>query len=89
MDWQPIETAPLDGTEVLAVYVKQYCFEKKLTIYGPWTVLFNSGVWWASHDGVKAVEYMSDFGTEYKEVGIDPTHWMPLPLPPSIKIEEL
>lgn len=87
MIWQPIETAPKDGTEVLGVFVKQWDWEKAPSVYGPWTVAFRNKRWMASYDGMSVVEYMSDFGTDYMEAEIDPTHWMPLPDPPETEQE--
>lgn len=75
MDWQPIETAPKDGSPILvfcetlrrdrdAVYVCRWTTPLKIDIYsgGP-------GYW---------VEAGGEQYAEYK-----PTHWMPLPEPPS------
>ena len=82
MEWQPIETAPKDGSEIIGVYSNDYGYLDKPTVYGPWTCRFERNKWMASHDGIGVIEYMSDFGTEYKEAEMDPTHWMPLPEPP-------
>lgn len=77
MDWQPIETAPKDGTEILVVldgrvwlcsYVREHteesddAFMPKGTVYG--------GGWYIGNDG------FIPSGQE----GM--THWMPLPEPP-------
>lgn len=81
MSWQKIETAPKDGTEIIGAFYRDYGFGKPTT-YGPWTVAWNGKRWRSSWDGSEVVNYMSDFGTEYKEPDIDPTHWIPLPPPP-------
>jgi hypothetical protein len=81
--WQPIETAPMDGTEILAVFSNDYGYQEKPTVYGPWTVAFRRGKWMASWDGRSVIERESDFGTEYMEAPLDPTNWMPLPDPPA------
>ena len=77
--WQPIETAPKDGTEILGAFSEDYGYLDKPTQYGPWSCRYDGKKWMASYDGFNVVEYMSDFGTEYKETDIDPTHWMPMP----------
>ena len=70
MIWQPIETAPKDRPILL------FCRYEPVGI-GIWWC--NTWHWWA--DGA-ALEYMSDFGSEYKQFG-PPSHWMPLPEPPT------
>ena len=82
MEWKSIKTAPKDGTEIIGVFTKDYGFQEKPTVYGPWTIAWDGKKWRSSWDGVEVVEYMSDFGTEYKGPDIEPTHWMPLPNPP-------
>lgn len=75
MSWQPIGTAPRDGTHVLVCSVGKY-------ESGEMSVARWDGVHWQGLvDGFEAVRYMSDFGTEYLEHEC-PTHWMPLPAPP-------
>ena len=82
MDWQPIETAPKDGTEVIGIYCREWDhFEK--TIYGPWTIAFKRGKWMASWDGWNIIESETYAGTTDKEPDMEPTHWMPLPEPPT------
>jgi hypothetical protein len=80
--WQPIETAPVD-VEIITVYSKQYSFDDKPTVYGPCTAKFNGKRWMASHEDSPVVEYMDYGGTDYQELEIDPTHWMPLPDAPT------
>jgi len=82
--WQPIETAPKDGTEIIGLFVRRWEPDQKPTIYGPWTVAFVNGSWQSSWDGARVIEYMSDFGIEYKDPDISPTHWQPLPAPPAL-----
>lgn len=71
-EWQPIETAPKDGTVVL--------------LWGPYCInvtaaAYSRGQWVCSADGAQAIESQSDFGTELATFEV-PTHWMPLPAPP-------
>jgi hypothetical protein len=81
--WQPIETAPKDGTEIIGVYSNNYGYQDKPTVYGPWTVAFRNGAWMASWAEGSVIEYESYSGTTYKDAEMEPTHWMPLPAPPS------
>lgn len=73
MEWQPIETAPRDGTNIL-IYVPRAAEAGDMA-----TVHWHARGWHAS-DGA----WVSTYG----EVGhdewyaSDPTHWMPLPPPP-------
>jgi len=65
MDWQPIETAPKDGTRFLAYedgnhYALEWCPDMPC-----------GGGYWASYCG------------QYVTMSPEPTHWMPLPAPPS------
>lgn len=70
MEWQPIETAPKDGTEILlydgfGLQVCRYGFDSvhnrvKLWVYGDTLDQYNTRLDMA-----------------------DPTHWMPLPEPPN------
>lgn len=76
--WQPIDSAPRDGTEILGVFHSIYEGFAP-TLYGPWTVAWDRKKWRSSWDGSEVIEYQSDFGTEYKEPDIQPTHWMPMP----------
>ena len=79
MEWQPIETAPTDGTEIIGLYSKNYDWQLGPTVYGPWTVAFRRNKWMASWDGLSVIESESYARTEYKEAEIEPTHWMPMP----------
>jgi len=81
--WQDISTAPKDGTEILAGFSNDYGYQENPTIYGPWTVAFVRGKWMASWDGLQVIESQTDFGTDYKQTDIEPTHWLPLPPPPA------
>lgn len=72
MQWQTIDSAPKDGATILGW--SEYMDE-------PCTVRWRNNEWESSWDGWEVVEYMSDFGTEYRDPG-PVTHWMPLPEPP-------
>ena len=71
-EWQPIETAPKDGTEILLW--GPYCER-------PSPAKWYDGKWCAYWDGFRVIESEGDFGTDYREFDV-PTHWMPLPDPP-------
>jgi uncharacterized protein DUF551 len=89
MNWEPIETAPKDGTDVIlfdgfAVSVGAYeddmSYEDFLTICGDgegekeWRKYIKDepGQGWISHETISG-----------DCVLMEPTHWMPLPSPPS------
>ena len=74
--WQPIETAPKDGVEILLR--DDVCKTHSLGRWGKTNVGYEA--WWATADGHSVIETQSDFGIEYLE--INPTHWMPLPEAP-------
>jgi hypothetical protein len=78
-EWQTIETAPKDGTEILGCHVYNYSDGPSLSKYGPWTMSWHSQKWNPSWDNGEVIEYQSYFGTDYKHLDLQPTHWMPLP----------
>ena len=65
--WQPIETAPKDGTWIL-VY-------KPFNLYG-----FDDSKWFVDKYIVRWADECWNISMEDKV--IYPTHWMPLPKPP-------
>lgn len=71
-EWKPIETAPKDGTTILA--------------WGrysdmPFTVRWKEKDWQPVWDGWPVIQSAGDSWTEYHSA--DPiSHWMPLPAPP-------
>lgn len=82
MEWQPISTAPKDGTEVIVIHHTDYGDGIMPTTDGPFTASFVRGAWRSSWDNEEVVEYMDWGGTDYKSI-MAPTHWMPLPSPPT------
>ena len=71
MEWQPIETAPKDGTEVLLF---DTAFKK--VVIGWYGVDYNN-----SNNNEKEWLYGEgdDYSCGYYYTPCDPTHWMPLP----------
>ena len=78
MEWQPIETAPKDMTEVLACHWRG----KSQWSYGPYTMAIKDGAWVYSNNGDIVYEENSCGDTYPMEVTPPPTHWMPLPALP-------
>jgi hypothetical protein len=66
-DWQPIETAPQDGTYILAIRAAPSHDQTipNIIVWNPW--LTN----WADN-----------YAPDARPVLHQPTHWMPLPPPP-------
>ena len=72
MNWQPIETAPKDGTRIII-------FEDGCVRISRWYVHYMNG----APNPHRAPEWKQDvmYGHDYYGP-IKPTHWMPLPKPP-------
>jgi hypothetical protein len=74
-DWQPIETAPKDGTRIIAVVAGYHIcvgvWVNKAWCYFDASDFFSEGMW-------------ERYQRERAEAGAswEPTHWMPLPAPP-------
>jgi Protein of unknown function (DUF551) len=69
-EWRTIDTAPRDGTEVLALGAGRY---------GSWVICtahYDMGQWWT--DASECNDANRYFPPEFY-----PTHWMPLPEPPA------
>lgn len=69
-EWQPIETAPRDGSRVL-VWSKHYIWNGVYTAYWGRNGELNPFSWIGGHCRVSHIDH--------------PTHWMPLPEPPSLE----
>jgi hypothetical protein len=79
--WQPIETAPKDGTAVLVMRniwpgTKSGKAEK---CNGHNTYVAE---WWAGEDGCAGAWVCYMDATLDPKCPVEPTHWRPLPLPP-------
>ena len=78
-DWQPIASAPRDGTEVdLWVSYQELGYGVRITDCRTFGSTNGQHGWRMRSDG---------HGTAPLEYGT-PSHWMPLPPPPQDKIEE-
>jgi hypothetical protein len=79
-EWRDIETAPKDGTQILACAQ----LSENLTAQGHVPdisiVKWDRDDWVAMADGYHAIKSQGDCWTTYHEPYV--THWMPLPEPP-------
>lgn len=77
MEWQPIETATKDGTEILLRVSVRAGIPGKLLV-GHWQP---GGLCIEDHPEIAAGWYFWN-GSMF-DLASKPTHWMPLPAPPS------
>lgn len=89
MQWQPIKTAPKDGTRILLFWPS---FDRWIDVG-----------WWKKNlrlveigeiDGIPVSAGYFSNSTEWDDyemakVGNEPTHWMPLPDPPGSSLSEV
>jgi hypothetical protein len=84
MEWQPIETAPKDGRKLILFYMNRN--NKARTVMATWVTDEEAAETDTDGVGLEAGWYESiDNWSDYSQVAIfegEPTHWMPLPLPP-------
>lgn len=68
-DWQPIETAPKDGTEILGFMGYDNYGEPEMRV-----------IWWRRGWG----DWIGDavWGPDHDPETYEPISWMPLPAPP-------
>lgn len=69
MQWQPIETAPKDGTTILAHNPRGLAFFARQDVVPVHWTGWGGGAWENSTSGHKVFDEL--------------THWMPLPAPPN------
>ena len=77
-DWQPIETAPKDGTSIIAMYIH---INTEIVHAVFWMDVEEDSP--GDPDDVGWWTYVwSEVGRSKLEDWMTPTHWMPLPPPP-------
>ena len=83
--WQPIETAPRDGTRIILAKIIPADEDRE------------AGVWWVCGGRWQTEHILSGTGGKIRRQaqwtdGVDnlgePTHWMPLPEPPTEEMAE-
>ena len=82
-EWLPIESAPKDGTEILAFCPDRGIRETRMGLYGPGSIGYHR---WEQGEGPRNygwdwIEVVHNSGHTWK-----PTHWMPLPSPPDAEL---
>lgn len=80
MDWQPIETAPKDGTAILIWQPSHERHDDKHRGGNYDDNRYAIGYWRTDQDPSRGCEWM--WGNR-NAAFVTPTHWMPLPAPPS------
>lgn len=73
--WQPIESAPKDGTEIIAV-------DNSALTPTPYVVCWKYNTWVVGGKTVCIFVDDEDIGVDVNDIFfLKPTHWMPLPEP--------
>lgn len=73
--WQSINTAPKDGTRILA-----HCQPRHVETGEPMTFSYANVVWWRRD---KFQDSKWPWRHALNDSAAEPTHWMPLPEPPA------
>lgn len=80
--WQKIETAPKDGTAVLLCGIHDHApsdAQRGVKAGDTWTAIMLWDVWRGYNEGDCQWVFSKDGARAWSE----PTHWMPLPAPPT------
>lgn len=82
-EWQPIETAPKDGTPFLAYVRGEHVVAawKEVWVAGNWELVGIQSPPMSNNDIRTVTALEGKFGGKVQIPG--PTHWMPLPAPPA------
>lgn len=75
-EWQPMETAPMDGTVVI-LYRSVY------NSVGTGHFIEKHNLWCMESDNPWEVTHMSIYDDNYLKYGARPDLWQPLPQPPA------
>ena len=78
IEWQPIETAPKDGTDIL-VYMPDVNLHGTPAFY-QWCIVV---AYWERHFDKWSTSHVSGCDWDEDLVSNYATHWMPLPKPPA------
>ena len=80
-EWQPIETAPKDGTEILSYHNREILYSNGERKKFEWIKIVRWDVFVQWDNPEDEYDWMT--GSNFDEpTPTDPTHWMPLPKPP-------
>lgn len=77
MDWQPIETAPKDGTGILLC--RALSADKEPIRGASWGIFVQVAAWWSESDGGHGEWIVYCSMIQEPRLHFEPSHWMPLP----------
>jgi hypothetical protein len=78
MTWEPIETAPKDGSEILVFWMADFSH-----VGGPLTPTCQVVAWMGKGEEACWVDPLGGSEEGLRPISGEPTHWMPLPDPPT------